>query len=557
MTNPHKPHPKATKAREIKTWLASDENTITRLMSLKKQSRFKKNKAFNGFVLVRKKEDNEFKQFLNILKQNITQIPNNTRMSLAVRTLYFTPQFDTKPDLLEVTKTSPKHWTAVDLLVDAQKNIHSFVLDAANSIGYQEIHHELKQCFPRGKHYIFEEDKIETSAGIFKTRIIQTQPRGCHIFTLQHLSILSQIDTQTLYHIELPALAAKNEAPSGIIQPGYFSETFALAKIFASTESIATIESLHVQNSLITQKGKALTLLEAVRATSTPEGPEGPESTKHINRANYKKNIRYIEKEAFFYQFSRDKKNKIMNARKGYLFLQNRSLFNLNDALKRLDDVAELRLFIEMLHDFLNQEQHHASKSMQPHLQELKFLAYSNQLPQEEIKHNLIHIVENLFLQISTQKNHTLLQQNYNQRIEITLFVFFKNCQAGIIHTNKNYLLAKNACLKDLDEALKSITHIDDIQEFIFYMNNKIQPLLAKEMDLYKHELNELIVLLNNKEITVAQSYDHFMFVAAALFFHSMMTKNSTLRTELSTIIKAALTLYFEISTQPANRAQH
>lgn len=534
---------KTTETIQQGTWLLSDENTVTKIMAIKKQNRLRKDKTFNGFVLICKKEHNEFKTFITTLKQNIAHIPNNTRMSLAIRTMYYAPEFDTKPDLLHETKTSPKHWTAVDLLVDDQKNIHSFVLDAANSIGYQGIHHELKKYFPKGRHYIFEEDRIEFPDGSSKTRIIQTQRRGCHIFALHHLSLLSQIDTQTLYHHELPRLAAKNPNHSGMIQPGDFLGELRLTKIFTSTQSLSTIESLTIKDTLITQKDQQITLLESIKTRSSAVSLE---NMKQINQTINYKNKRYVEKEFLFDQYSREKKARIMNTRTGYLFLKNRGLFNLNNALKQLNNPEELHLFLQKIYEILKKTLYNCSIRTQNLLGEINDLSCSIYLLPEEMKHNLILIIEDLFFQISMHKQSRSIQMKCNKAIEATLFVFFKCCQTGIIHSNKHDLLLNNASLRNLDEALKSIDSLVDIQKVIHHINDKINPTLPNEINSYKHELDELMALLRSNQIALKPTYDFFMFIIASLYFYSIMADDNTLKAQLNMTIDRTLSLYFD-----------
>ncbi|MDP3561167.1 MAG: hypothetical protein Q8R83_03205 [Legionellaceae bacterium] len=513
-------------------WLPSDEQTITKIMAVKKQSRLKKGLIFNGFVLVRKKEDNEFEDFLTTLRHQITQIPRNTRMSLAVRTMYYDPTFDTKKDFAPSTIESPMHWTAVDLLVDEQSNVHSFVVDAANSVGYQGIHGELKKLFPNGNHYIFEEDKITMPDGAFKTRIIQTQWRGCHIFALQHLFILSKIDSHTLYHVELPMLAAKHDTNFGSIQPGDFSGELKLAKLFVPTQSISTIESLQISGALVSQKNVTRPLLEAVKNKSTTiNSVIGP---IEVNQTTDYKNTRYIEKESFFYKFSRHNKKRTMDYRKGDLFLKNRSLFNLNAAVKRFNNLDELHLFIEHLYKQFVMSMDRSHHDLQKFLDELKLLTQTKKLSREEIQYNLIQSIENIFFHLSLKDNQ--LRKKYNNLLEISLFVYFKEYRVGLVNTNKKILFAQNDSLVRLHSKVQSIISKIDLIHMSSNIQNKIQP-NWKGHGLYIENLTDLIEL----EYSLESSKEKFLFIMDSLFFYLSMKPNEEVRTNLIATIEDIL----------------
>jgi len=307
-------------------WLKSETINVEHILTLKKKSRLNKNKIFNGIVLEQKSKDanNEFKTFLDTLKKNIHQIPSDTRMSLAIRTLYYDKDHDTNEGILDGTKNDPNHWTAVDLLIDSEKNIHSFVLDAANCIGYKEIHTRLKESFPQGQHYILEEDTIEMPDGKKKNRIIQTRARGCHVFTLSGLFELSKIDTPTLYYNELPRLAQNNalkngfKVPTGVIQPGDFiGKALKVSRIFIPTQSLSTLESLDIQDN---NGDKLIDKIKHINLS--------PIDNKKLNLTIESKNTTYLNKEIANFHVS--KRNREQQT---FIYLRNGCLFKITHIL--------------------------------------------------------------------------------------------------------------------------------------------------------------------------------------------------------------------------------
>ncbi len=527
-------------------WLASDELTITKLMSLKKQSRFKKGELWNGFVLVRQKENDEFSDFLTLLHTNIQQIPANTRISLAIRTLFYDPAMDTQPDLLSSTIKSPKHWTAVDLLVDETRNVHSFVLDGANSVGYRGIHQLLKAFFPPGKHYIFEEDVYTGENGVSKTRVIQTRWRGCHVFALHHLNVLSKINTNTLYHMELPRLAAHNCQKNGIIQPGDFSGELELAKIFMPTQSLSTIESLSIKNARVTKKGKTMSLLEAVNASSTRvETVNGPIT---INQANYHKNLRYIEKESLFYAFSRHKIATIMKSKNGFVYLQNRSLFNLNAALKQVSHLDIMIPTIVNLHDLLDESKAHFPVKIHSHIGNLLCLFSQPSLLLEDIKYNLMLLMENALMNISSKE----CRLKFNRLIELSLFISFEQCRIGIINLNKTHLYAHYGILDAFKNTLTTDCWLDDAINLIVGLRDKLSLLNNKAVNLLcANELDLVCLLLSQQQVSREEAAQRCLFLMETQFFCAYMKNDEAFASCLTQIIQTVLPNALPTITKP------
>lgn len=509
-------------------WLASDEVTVTKLMALKKLSRLKNHQSWNGFVFVRGNEFDEFQHFLLLLTQNLHQIPANTRMSLAIRTLFFDPRFDIKSDYLPSTRESPKHWTAVDLWVDQGKNVHSFVLDAANSVGYRGIYHQLKTVFPEGHHYVFEEDYIQTFEGL-KPRIIQTQWRGCHIFTLSHLSMLSKMDSYTLYQIELPFLADNNPHQNGIIQPGDFVGTLVLAKIFLPTQSLATVRSLKIIDKPILHKGAYGPLYTAIYSNvSVITTPKGNIS---VNQTNYKKNLKYIERESMFYSFSRQNVNSIMRDRTGFILIQNRGLLNLHAAMRQLLDFDQIQLFILNLHTVFSEANHSFPPNLIQQVETLAMLLTKNSLTLESLKFDLLLFMQDLFTKITDIE----VKNQCNHLIEFTLFQSFSLYRGNLVRSNECFL---NQTYPELLRFKQLFTHIwdDDAMVLIKSLNEQLSQL--SYVNFCDYSINELALELKNDLISIEQAQQKLLHFLHTLFYAAHLKHNEQLINHLREVIQ-------------------
>lgn len=344
-------------SEEKEEWISGSFASQALLISQKRESRLTKGKTFNAFVLDQAptEKNNEFDIFLELLKKQAKNIPSGTRMQLIVHTGHTDPQFDR--DFYEGGHRQVSHWTVMDILVGTNGKISSFILDAANSVGYRRMRFKLKSTFPDGDHYYYRADKVTvpTTAGKEPrkvTRQIQTQDIGCRVFVIEHARQLSQIDTSSLYLMELPLLSQKTKSlqphktfPKGRIIPGSFKGGEKLLKIFRSMQSWTSLESLpqSVQDTPIKESGATL-VQEAKRR-----------SKGRLNLTVVEKNKRYkAKKKAYFQALSERMRVNIMQNMNGFQFLRYPILFSLNEALAKAS-VHNFQNFISVFCDRANE----------------------------------------------------------------------------------------------------------------------------------------------------------------------------------------------------------
>lgn len=338
---------------EKEEWISGSFASQALLISQKRESRFNKGKTFNAFVLEQAptEENNEFDFFLKLLKKQAREIPSGTRMQLIVYTGQTDPVYDR--DYYESGHREVSHWTVVDILIGTKGKISSFILDAANSVGYRRMRSKLTSTFPDGDHYYYRADKVTVSTGKGKeprkvTRLIQTQDIGCRVFAIEHARQLSQIDTSSLYLKELPLLSQQTQSlqphktfPTGRIIPGSFKGGEKLLKVFRSMQSWTSLESLpqSVKDTPIKESGATL-VQEAKRR-----------SKGKLNLTVVEKNKRYkAKKKAYFQALSEKMRVNIMQNMNGLHFLRFPILFRLNEALAEAN-IHDFQKFISVFCD--------------------------------------------------------------------------------------------------------------------------------------------------------------------------------------------------------------
>lgn len=313
------------------TWISSDPSSQAILMAAKREHRLEKMRPFHGFVLEQKTlEDSEFTQFIHQLKEAAADIPPGTRMQLAVLTDFIDPDYEWSAEYAEGKRTCA-HWTAIDLMVDEQGHVHSFVLDAANSYGYARMHDTLKATFPEGNHYVY---KVETLGDGEKKRVspIQTQKIGCRVFTVEHLKQLSQIDTETLYGKELPQIAEAN----GVIKASRFTGSLKLSRIFRGMQTWTGLNALptEVKETVVKERTGETLLQYAERQSETKGGFKPIKTNETISR----KNIQYINKKRDYYNsLPQEEQERVIEDRQGFTFLKHPKLFRLAEMLANID----------------------------------------------------------------------------------------------------------------------------------------------------------------------------------------------------------------------------
>jgi len=328
-------------------WISNNTSSQALLMAAKKESRLNKHKVFNGFVLEqRSTSDNEFSDFIKLLKKNAANIPAGTRIQLAVLTSYVDPM--TEPHayyVLGIHEVS--HWTNVDIMVGENGEISSFVLDAANAVGYKAISKALEDTFSSGRHYVYKEDIFyDTEKDERRFRKIQTQELGCRVFATEHSKQLSQIDSQTLYGVELPNLASTN---GGVITAEDFKGTrFKLSRIFRGMQSWSMLKSLGrevLETPIKEVEGKSVTVEDSAQSRTQGE----------INETIKRKNIHYKLKKFEYAQSHTDEELlRVMTHRQGFIFLKKPILFMINKKISESSE-DENNKFRQVVSQILNE----------------------------------------------------------------------------------------------------------------------------------------------------------------------------------------------------------
>ena len=387
-------------------WISSDPSSQAILMAAKRESRLEKMRPFHGFVLEQKTlEDSEFAEFVHKLKDSAAQIPPGTRIQLAVLTDFIDPDYEWSADYAEGKRTCA-HWTAIDLMVDEHGDVHSFVLDAANSYGYARMHDTLKATFPEGNHYVY---KLETLGSGDQKRVspIQTQKIGCRVFTVEHLKQLSQIDTETLYGKELPIIAEQN----GVVKASKFRGDLKLSRIFRGMQTWTGLNALpkEVKETVVKEKTGETLLQYAERQSETKGGFKPIKSNETISR----KNIQYINKKRDYYNsLSQENQERIIEDRQGFTFLSHPQLFRLSAMLADIDTtdskeniLSFIANFSEKLEKAFAQDANHITtqEGVQQCLQELSLIS-SDKNP-GAIKNAILLAVSDLYHKLERSPN--------------------------------------------------------------------------------------------------------------------------------------------------------
>lgn len=388
------------------TWISSDPSSQAILIAAKREHRLEKMKSFHGFVLEQKTlEDSEFTQFIHKLKDIAAEIPPGTRIELAILTHFIDPDYEWSAEYEEGKRTCA-HWTAIDLMVDELGNVHSFVLDAANSYGHRRMHDTLKATFPEGKHYVY---KAETLGVGDKKRVspIQTQTVGCRVFTVEHLKQLSQIDTETLYETELPLIAEQN----GEVKASSFIGNLKLSRIFRGMQTWTGLNALptEVKETVVKEKTGETLLQYAERQSETKGGFKPIKSNETISR----KNIQYINKKRDYYNsLSQENQERIIEDRQGFTFLKHPQLFRLSEMLADIDTsdsneslINFIARFSENLEKKFGEDNNHITtqEGVQHCLQELSLIS-EDQNP-GAIKNTILLAVSDLYCKLEHSPN--------------------------------------------------------------------------------------------------------------------------------------------------------
>ena len=424
------------------SWISGEPASQAVLMAAKQEHRFEKNKVFNGFVLEQKSlDDSEFKQFINQLKTASSDIPPGTRIQLAVLTRFVDPDYEWSSAYEEGERTCA-HWTAVDLVVDEQGKVSSFVLDAANAQGFQRIHARLKETFPEGNHYVYMAEAGATG----RLSPIQTQTIGCRVFAIEHLKQLSQISTANLYDKELPAISDSDN--NNQIKASNFTGGQKLTRIFRGMQTWSGLMRLSEETRNTPIKNTSpQTILQYAENQSVTQGGFKPIKT---NETISRKNIKYIAKKRDYYNaLSPEMQKSILENRRGFEFLQHPQLFKLSDMLASID-ASENK---EVLMSFIQDLSHKLSSNAEPEETERcihELNALSKQQSVGSLKHACLLSVTALYQDLD--KHHRTESREAISR-DIEEWYEFKTKNPAQVYRSK---LQTNKLDSDLDRDLDS-----------------------------------------------------------------------------------------------------
>ncbi len=398
--------PSIDKYGEGKRLISGEPPIISALIAKKKESRVNKNETFNCFVIDRENEcssgNDELVEFINKLSQNIQTLPDPTRFQLNV--------FDSG------------HWYPIDLYIK-NGQVSSFIFDAAGNYKFESALTLLKNKFPNGSHYSFQvEVSIKESSMKKKPNDIQDEDLnistvqksgyGCRVFSAYHAFNMSKSDPDELY-TSLQASEAKKirqipdevfintnkinnaykevDAPAHTITLRSIQPNQNLVRLLRPTQSYTQLNELsdEVKNTKIARQSGDISLKEY-----TDSKAEKDSSNRRINATLLNKSQGYRAKVMEFKEQNLEQDiNIIMSQRAGFAYLDNPSLFTLDDLLSKGDKDNVLNIAYDFFNNYYTQLPKNTDKSFLG----ISFDAKNLDLSYQTLEHlsNLIKKYEN------------------------------------------------------------------------------------------------------------------------------------------------------------------
>lgn len=286
------------------------------LLAKKRQDRMRDGETFHAFILTQTSPDKtEFSEFIEKLKACAHEIKPGTRILLNVITTYVDQVFD--KDLYDAGRRECAHWSPVDLLIENDHSVSSVILDASDTFGFRRMHSELKAMFPDKEHFIFRGDTI-VEKDQTKRRLIQTQPVGCRVFSVEHIKQLTQIPADELRK-EIRAIADE----TGTYTAGNMRPNSKILRVLRGMQSLSGLQALTPEVRRSPIQGRK-TLEDAY--TGTVEG--------RINTMVTRRSAKYkIKKREYVDLLAPGELKMIMETKSGFEYLNYPILFALSDKL--------------------------------------------------------------------------------------------------------------------------------------------------------------------------------------------------------------------------------
>ncbi|KTD20489.1 Dot/Icm T4SS effector [Legionella israelensis] len=439
-----------------------DVETVTAVAEARKAKREMKGDSMNLFILKvdHPESDNELAAFINELKNKITDIPNGTRIQLAVQ--------------------SGEHWYPVDIEINNQ-NLSVLIPEAGFSPSTANATSLILDAFPKADIYRFYPE-TETHLGRQRTYMIQADGESCSKYALQQLFSLNKnkdlhhqlMQNQGLFEIE--SLYPKAENPKQHYKFSFSNCSPELAVIFKATQSTSAFERLSdsIKKEPVNTKGE--TLQEYFRRHVRSESTERPQS-----RGVFDFKAKQIsETKHFLKSLKKDGYKEIMktSARTGIDFLTQEK-FNLKSEPMGKRSLIEHKQTRDLFLQKLNQYFRETSTALHQ-------VMHSPEKMQKAIElQGKLESLRERFMAVTPSSYKKSLDSLYKTHMEELMQLSDEiNANAGLLETD---------AMKTMDRQLKEIQEIARSS----YPTSKISSRFREKLKIIVSDRKELVEMLD------------------------------------------------------------